>query len=248
MKIRSMVGLIPLFAVEVLTPELLEKLPDFKRRMEWVLSNKPKLAALISRWYESGKGETRLLSLLRGHRIKALLKRMLDESEFLSTYGIRALSKYHKNYPYVFKHNDTNFTVSYLPAESDSNLFGGNSNWRGPIWFPVNYMIIESLIKFHKYYGDDFRVEYPTGSGKLLSLRQVAERLSKRMMRIFIRNKEGHRPVFGDYSKLQLDPNFKDHILFYEYFDGDTGRGIGASHQTGWTGLIADLIYEFCDR
>ena len=248
MKIRSMVGLIPLFAVETLTPDLLEKLPDFKRRIEWVLANKPKLAALVSRWNESGKGETRLLSLLRGHRIKALLKRMLDESEFLSTYGIRALSKYHKNYPYVFKHNDTNFTVSYVPAESDSNLFGGNSNWRGPIWFPVNYMIIESLIKFHKYYGDDFKVEYPTGSGKLMSLRQVAERLSKRMMRIFIRNKDGHRPVFGDYSKLQLDPHFKDYILFYEYFDGDTGRGVGASHQTGWTGLIADLINDFCDR
>ena len=173
---------------------------------------------------------------------------MLDETEFLSTYGIRALSKYHKNYPYVLRHDDTNFTVSYLPAESDSNLFGGNSNWRGPIWFPVNYMIIESLIKFHDYYGDEFKVEYPTGSGKYLSLRQVAERLSKRLMRLFVRNKEGNRAVFGDNPKMQQDPNFKDHILFYEYFDGDTGRGLGASHQTGWTGLIADLIHDFCDR
>jgi hypothetical protein len=248
LKIRSMVGLIPLFAVEVLTPELLEKLPDFKRRVEWVLSNKPKLASLVSRWYESGKGETRLLSLLRGHRIKALLNRMLDESEFLSTYGIRALSKYHKEHPYVFKHNNNAFTVSYIPAESDSNLFGGNSNWRGPIWFPVNYMIVESLIKFHQYYGDDFKVEYPTGSGKLISLRQVAERLSKRMMRIFIRNKEGIRPVFGENKKLQEDPHFKDYLLFFEYFHGDNGRGVGASHQTGWTGLIADLIHDFCDR
>ncbi len=248
LKIRSMVGLIPLFAVEVLTQDLLEKLPDFKRRVEWVLTNKPKLAGLVSRWFETGKGETKLLSLLRGHRVKCLLQKMLDEDEFLSTYGIRALSKYHKKSPYFFVHNDTTFTVNYLPAESDSSLFGGNSNWRGPIWFPVNYMIVESLIKFHKYYGDDFKVEYPTGSGKLLSLKQVAERLSKRLMRIFITDKEGNRPVYGKNAKLQNDPYFKDYVLFYEYFNGDNGRGVGASHQTGWTGLIADLIHDFCEK
>lgn len=248
LKIRSMVGLIPLFAVETLSPEVLDKLPDFKRRVEWVLANKPKLANLVSRWNESGKGETRLLSLLRGHRMKCLLRRMLDETEFLSTYGIRALSKYHKENPYIFRHNGDAHTVGYQPAESDTYLFGGNSNWRGPIWFPVNYMIIESLVKFHHYYGDDFKVEYPTGSGKLLSLEQIAGELSKRLMRIFVRNKEGKRPVFGDCEKQQSDPNFKDHLLFFEYFHGDTGRGVGASHQTGWTGLIADLIHDFCDK
>ncbi|MCU0428533.1 MAG: glucosidase [Cytophagaceae bacterium] len=248
LKIRSMVGLIPLFAVEVLTPDLLEKLPDFKRRVEWVLSNKPKLANLISRWYESGYGETRLLSLLRGHRMKKLLSRMLDEAEFLSTYGIRALSKYHKDNPYLFKHGNDVFSVRYQPAESDTSLFGGNSNWRGPIWFPVNYMIIESLVKFHHYYGDSFKVEYPTGSGKEFTLKQIAGELSKRLMRIFIRNKDGKRPVFGDSPLLQQDQNFRDYILFYEYFHGDTGRGVGASHQTGWTGLIADLIHDFCDK
>ncbi|HYG40917.1 MAG TPA: glucosidase [Cytophagales bacterium] len=244
LKVRSMVGLIPMFAVEVLTPDLLSQLPDFTRRLDYVIKNRPELASLISRWYEPGKGETRLLSLLRGHRMKCLLKKMLDEAEFLSEYGIRALSKYHLNNPYEYTVGDTVFTVQYCPAESDSNLFGGNSNWRGPIWFPVNYLIIESLRKFHDYYGEDFKVEHPTGSGNMHTLKEISEDLSARLMKIFSRDEHGRRAVFGKFEKLQNDPHFKDNILFFEYFNGDTGAGLGASHQTGWSGLISDIIAQ----
>ena len=237
-----MVGLIPLFAVETLEPEMLEKLPDFHRRLKWYFKYRPDLCALVSRWHEPGLGERRLLSLLRGHRMKALLRRMLDETEFLSDYGVRALSKVHEGQPYVYHLNGDSLVVRYQPAESDSGLFGGNSNWRGPIWFPVNYLLIESLQKFHHYYGDDFKVECPTGSGNLLTIEQVAEELARRLTRIFLRDHEGRRAVFGDHPKLQHDPHFRDHLLFYEYFHGDTARGVGASHQTGWTGLVAKLL------
>jgi len=242
LKVRSMVGLIPLFAVETLEPELLDKVPEFKRRMEWFLMNRPKLAALVSHWNEEGRGHRRLLSLLRGHRMKQLLKRMLDESEFLSEYGIRAISKYHDQQPYVFRVDDTDLSVKYLPAESDSGLFGGNSNWRGPIWFPVNYLLIESLQKFHHYYGDEFRIECPTGSGNFMSINEAAAEVARRLTKIFLKDNEGKRPVFSHHPHLQSDPHFRDHILFYEYFHGDTGRGVGASHQTGWTGLVAKLL------
>jgi len=242
LKLRSMVGLIPLFAVETLEPELLDKLPDFSRRLKWILKYRPELAQLVSRWQEHGRGDRRLLSLLRGHRMKKVLKRMLDETEFLSDYGIRALSRHHLQEPYIFSAGGTAHHVHYQPAESDSNLFGGNSNWRGPIWFPVNYLIIESLQKFHHYYGDDFKVECPTGSGTLLTIREVADELAQRLARIFLRNDKGQRPVFGPNDKLQSDPHFRDYLLFYEYFHGDSGRGVGASHQTGWTGLIAKLL------
>ena len=245
LKVRSMVGLIPLYAVEVLEPHYLERLPLFKKRVEWVLANRPDLAALISRWHEQGKGETRLLSLLRGHRMKKIFNRMLDESEFLSDYGIRALSKYHKDNPYEFWVSQECFRVNYNPGESDSGLFGGNSNWRGPIWFPVNYLIIDSMLKFHDYYGDDFQIDYPVGSGNKVSIKEAAFEIAKRMMRIFARNEKGERPVHGNYEKLQKDEHFKDLVLFYEYFHGDTGSGIGATHQTGWTGLIAELISDF---
>jgi hypothetical protein len=244
LKVRSMVGLIPMFAVEVLTPDLLAQLPDFTRRLEFVIKNRPDLANLISRWYEPGKGETRLLSLLRGHRLKCLLKKMLDESEFLSEYGIRALSKYHLENPYEYTVGDTVFTVKYCPAESDSHLFGGNSNWRGPVWFPVNYLIIESLKKFHEYYGEEFKVEHPTGSGNMLTLKEIAEEVSSRLIKIFCLGENGKRPVFGGYEKHQHDPHFKNNLLFYEYFNGDTGAGLGACHQTGWTGLVADIIAQ----
>jgi hypothetical protein len=167
---------------------------------------------------------------------------MLDETEFLSDYGIRALSKYHEKNPYVFQSHGQTFSVNYTPAESDSGLFGGNSNWRGPIWFPVNYLIIESLQKFHHYYGDDFKIEYPTGSGKFLTIHEVANKLSQRLLRIFQKDKNGRRAVFGENEKFQTDPHFRDYIPFFEYFHGDNGRGVGASHQTGWTGLIAKLI------
>jgi hypothetical protein len=242
LKVRSMVGLIPLFAVETLEPELLDRLPDFKRRLQWFLEYKPELARLVSRWGEPGRGERRLLSLLRGHRMKKLLQRMLDESEFLSDFGIRAVSKFHERNPYTFWTEDTAHSVGYQPGDSNSGLFGGNANWRGPIWFPVNYLLIESLQKFHHYYGDDFNVEFPTGSGRFLTINEVAGELGKRLCRIFLRGEDGRRPVFGAHAKLQTDPHFRDHVLFHEYFHGDNGRGVGASHQTGWTGLVAKLL------
>jgi hypothetical protein len=242
LKVRSMVGLIPLFAVEVLDHSILNELPEFAERLKWFLDNRPNLASLVSRWHEKGSGDTHLLSLLRGHRIKRILARMLDESEFLSDHGIRALSKFHKDHPYEFYVDGNRFSVDYAPGESTSGLFGGNSNWRGPVWMPVNYLIIESLQRFHYYYGDSFTVECPTGSGKYLTLEQVAEEISKRLENLFLKDSYGNRPVFGNYEKLQRDPHFCNYILFYEYFHGDNGRGVGASHQTGWTGLIAKLI------
>ncbi|MBI3839278.1 MAG: glucosidase [Planctomycetia bacterium] len=242
LKVRSLVGLIPLFAVETLEPELLEKLRGFNSRLRWLLKHRPDLAGLVSRWFEPGRGERRLLSLLRGSRMKRLLRRMLDETEFLSDYGVRSISRQHLDEPYVFGWDGQQFSVRYEPAESPTNQFGGNSNWRGPVWFPVNFLIIESLQKFHHYYGDDFRIECPTGSGRLVTINDVAGELTRRLTRIFLRNEQGLRPVFGQYKKLQHDPHFRDYPLFYEYFHGDTGHGLGASHQTGWTGLVAKLL------
>jgi hypothetical protein len=242
LRLRSMVGLIPLFAVETIEPELLDRVPDFKQRLEWYLAYRPALAALVSHWEVEGRGHRRLLSLLRGHRMKKLLRRMLDETEFLSEYGVRALSKVYEREPYVFKVHGTDLSVHYLPGESDSGVFGGNSNWRGPIWFPVNYLLIESLQKFHHYYGDDFKVECPTNSGIHLTIGQVADELTRRLTRVFLRDESGRRPLFGQYPRLQQDPHFRDHLLYFEYFHGDSGRGVGASHQTGWTGLIAKLL------
>jgi hypothetical protein len=242
LKVRSMVGLIPLFAVEVLEPELLEQLPEFKRRLEWFLSYKPELAALVSRWGDPGMGERRLLSLLRGHRMKRILRRLLDETEFLSDYGVRAISRHHRDHPYVFDAPGGALTVSYQPAESESGLFGGNSNWRGPVWFPVNYLLVESLRRFHSYYGDDFLIECPVGSGRMVSIADAAQEISRRLTRIFLKDAEGRRPVLGAHPAIQNDPHFRDHVLFHEYFDGDNGRGVGASHQTGWTGLVAKLL------
>src|SRR5437867_10900008 len=206
LRVRSMVGLIPLFAVETLDSGMLEQLPDFRRRLIWFLQNRPDLAALVSRWNVPGIGNRMLLSLLRGHRMKCLLRRMLDETEFLSPYGVRALSKCHQDHPYVFPCDGHQLAVRYEPAESDSGLFGGNSNWRGPIWFPVNYLLIESLQKFHYYYGDDFKVECPTGSGKMMTLWQVAEELSRRLNRLFLQGPDGQRPVYGGNPIFQNDP------------------------------------------
>jgi hypothetical protein len=249
LKIRSMVGLIPLFAVEVIEPDLLEQVPEFSQRLEWFLNYRPDLAALISNWEVPGRGKRRLLSLLRGHRMKRLLSRMLDENEFLSPYGIRGLSRYHQGHPYVLPierpFGEKPLSVSYQPGEATSGLFGGNSNWRGPVWFPVNYLLIESLQKFYHYYGEDFIVEYPTRSGHYVSIKDIANALAHRLSRLFLRDNSGRRPVFGDHAKFQDDPHFRDHILFYEYFHGDDGRGLGASHQTGWTGLIAKLLQYY---
>jgi hypothetical protein len=237
-----MVGLIPLFAVETLDEELLEQLPEFASRLEWFLNYRPDLAKLVSRWNEPGMGQRHLLSLLRGHRMKCLLRRMLDETEFLSEFGVRAISRHHLEHPYEFSSNGTRLSVSYQPAESNSGLFGGNSNWRGPIWMPVNYLIIESLRKFHHYYGDDFKVECPTGSGKFITIQQVTDELARRLSRLFLKDVNHGRPVLRYHEKLAKDPHFRDYLLFHEYFHGDSGRGIGASHQTGWTGLIAKLL------
>lgn len=242
LKVRSLVGLIPLFAVEVLDPALLEKLPVFKVRVEWILNNRPDLANLISRWNQPGVGESRLLSILRGHRMKAILKRVFDEGEFLSDYGIRSLSKYHQKNPFEFDMNGEILKVKYDPAESTGSMFGGNSNWRGPIWIQMNYLLIDSLKKFHHYYGDDVTVEYPVGTNQQVSLLEAANLLSDRLINMFKKDAAGNRPIYDKYQKMQSDPHFKDLILFYEYFDGDTGKGIGASHQTGWTGLIAEII------
>jgi hypothetical protein len=242
LRVRSMVGLIPLFAVETLEPEMLKRLPDFNVRMKWLLKHRPDLAALISRWEEPGLGERRLLSLLRGSRMKKLLRRMLDETEFLSPYGVRSLSRHHEKHPFIFSCSGQTFRVGYEPADSQSSLFGGNSNWRGPIWIPVNYLIIESLQKFHHYYGDDFKVECPTGSGRLLTINEIANELTRRLTRIFLPDSLGRRPVFGNDEKLQTDPLFREYVPFFEFFHGDNGRGLGASHQTGWTGLIAKLL------
>jgi hypothetical protein len=242
LKVRSMVGLIPLYAVETLEPELLAKVPVFAKRLDYYFNNHPELASLVSRWNDPGKGERRLLSLLRGSRMKKLLKRMLDETEFLSEFGVRAISRYHHEHPYVLDWGGQRFSVEYTPGESVSGLFGGNSNWRGPIWMPVNFLIIESLQKFHHYYGDDFKIECPTGSGKYLTIDEVATELSTRLTRLFLRDEDGKRPVHGDNQRLQTDPHFRDYPLFYEYFHGDSGRGVGASHQTGWTGLVAKLL------
>ena len=242
LKVRSMVGLIPLFAVEILDEEIFESNPQFRERLQWFLQHRSDLAGLISRWVEKGKRERHLLSLLRGHRMKRILKRMLDETEFLSPYGIRALSKVYDAKPYTFHTDGMDLKVKYIPGESDSNMFGGNSNWRGPIWFPVNYLLIESLQRFYQYYGDDFKIEHPTGSGQMRNLQEIADDLSERLVRIFRKDASGKRPVYGHHPKLQSDPNFRDYIYFYEYFHGDNGRGIGATHQTGWTGLVAKLI------
>jgi hypothetical protein len=242
LKVRSMVGLIPLFAVETLEPELLAKTPEFAQRLNWFLHYRPDLAALVSRWQEPGSGERRLLSLLRGSRMKKLLRRMLDESEFLSDYGVRAISRYHESAPYTFQWSGGTMSVGYDPGEAGSGLFGGNSNWRGPVWMPLNFLLIESLQKFHHYYGDDFRIECPTGSGTYLTIDEVAAELSRRLSRLFLRGENGARPFQGNSALERDDPHFRDLILFYEYFHGDSGRGVGASHQTGWSGLVAKLL------
>lgn len=242
LKIRTIVGLIPMFAVEVIDDEMIENLPNFKKRMQWILDNKPELAALVSHWEVKGEDSKHLLSLLRGHRLKRLLHRMLNPEEFLSNFGVRALSKEYEMNPFSLHLNGKDYIVKYTPAESDSRLFGGNSNWRGPVWFPINFLIIESLQRFFFYYSPDFLVECPTGSGNYLNLDEIADELSKRLSNIFLKDKDGNRPFNGQYPRFQSDPDFKDYILFYEYFHGDNGRGVGASHQTGWTGLIAKIL------
>jgi hypothetical protein len=244
LKVRSMVGLIPLFAVETLEPEMLEKLPDFHRRLEWFIDHRSDLTEHVACMRSPGRGERRLLSVVDQDRLRRVLAVMLDESEFLSPHGIRALSRRHLDRPYTLVVDGHEHRVTYEPAESSTGLFGGNSNWRGPIWFPVNFLLVESLQKFHHYLGDDFRVECPTGSGRMCTLWEVAGEISRRLSSIFLTGPDGRRPVFGGTTLFQADPRWRDLVPFHEYFHGDTGAGVGASHQTGWTALVAKLLQQ----
>src|ERR1700730_2970643 len=244
LKIRSMVGLIPLFAVETLEPEIVDRLPGFKRRMQWFIDNHADVPEHIEMTQRSPRGTRLLLSLVSKKQLGRVLSRMLDESEFLSPYGIRALSRYHQDHPYELRFNGTVNRVDYEPAESATGTFGGNSNWRGPIWFPVNYLLVESLQKYHHYYGEDFKLPFPTASNDQANLWQVAAEISRRLTHIFLRDDEGRRPVYGDAEIFQSDPYWRDLVLFYEFFHGDNGAGLGANHQTGWTGLVAKMIQQ----
>ena len=239
-----MVGLIPLFAVETLEPEVVDALPGFKRRLLWFIENRPEFRRHVCSTSLPDGSVRRMLSIVDQEQLPRVMKYMLDEEEFLSTYGIRALSKYHQDHPYVHHVNGHEHRVDYEPAESKTGMFGGNSNWRGPIWFPVNFLLIESLQKFHHFFGDHLTVECPTGSGSQQTLWQVAAEISRRLNRIFLRDTSGHRPVNGGIAMLQNDPHWRDYLLFYEYFHGDNGAGLGASHQTGWTGLVTKLLEQ----
>nr|WP_026100824.1 glucosidase [Synechococcus sp. PCC 7336] len=251
LRVRSMVGLTPLFAITTLDPDLLASVPGFTERLNWFEENRPELRRNVVCTLEgSCRGSTRLLAMVWQDRLRHILEKLLDEAEFFGPYGIRALSRCHLDNPYSFYVNDTEYRVDYEPAESSTGLFGGNSNWRGPVWMPVNYLLIESLQKFHYYFGDEFTVECPTGSGRQANLWEVATEISKRLNRIFLQDETGKRPVYGGLEKFQTDPHWQHYILFHEYFHGDNGAGVGASHQTGWTGLVAKLIQqvsEYCE-
>jgi mannosylglycerate hydrolase MGH1-like protein/glycosyl hydrolase family 63 len=244
LQIRSMVGLIPMFAVQTMEPDWIEQFPGFKRRMEWFIKHRPDLTRNVASMETAGMGRRLLLSILNPDQLRRVLKVMLDEKEFLSPYGIRSLSRAHRDKAFSLNLNGNEHRVTYDPAESTTGIFGGNSNWRGPIWFPVNYLIIESLQKFHHYLGDDFKVECPTGSGQMKTLWEVAVDISRRLSHIFMRRPDGSRPVNGTNGLFRGDPHWKDLVLFYEYFHGDEGVGLGASHQTGWTGLVAKLMQQ----
>ena len=244
LKIRSCVGLIALFAVETVEPDLLEKLPNFRRRMEWFIKYRPDLVDDIAPLAQPGQNQRRLLSIITQKQLEGILKRLLDENEFLSDYGLRSVSRYHADNPYHFNIDGRDHELRYEPGESSTGLFGGNSNWRGPIWFPVNYLMVEALQKYHHFYGDDFTTEMPTGSGHKATLHEAAAELSRRLCDLFLRDKAGKRATFGDSAYFQNDPHWRDYIPFYEYFHGDNGQGLGASHQTGWTALVAKLIQQ----
>ncbi len=247
LKVRSMVGLLPLCATTVIEPWQRERVPRLVAHFTERVRRMPELMQGIhpAGPRHRGYGDRGIFAVVNPERLRRILGRMLDENEFLSPYGIRSLSRYHKDHPYVFKAEGQDHVVSYLPAESDSGMFGGNSNWRGPTWMPVNALLLRALLNFYLYYGDTFKIECPTGSGKLMNLFEVAQEIARRLTRIFLRNDSGQRPVYGGTKKFQTDPHWKDYVLFYEYFHGDNGAGLGASHQTGWTGLVATLIDLF---
>jgi hypothetical protein len=245
LKVRSMVGLIPLCSVHVFEQDVVEQFPEIGDILQRMRDNYPDLQSSFHDISLKGYANRQMMSALDETNLRRVLAIMLDPDEFLGDFGIRSISKRHESDPYRFVHNQQEFVVQYLPAESDSGLFGGNSNWRGPIWIPVNFAIIRSLTVYYTYYGNDFKVEFPTGSGQMANLYEIAEHLAQRLVSIFTRNAEGQRPVFGSQQTFQNDPNWKDYLLFYEYFHGDNGAGIGASHQTGWSGLVFNLIHYF---
>ncbi len=244
LEIRSMVGLIPLFAVETLDAEALDRLPEFKRRLEWFVDNRPDLSENVASMRATGIGERRLLSIVDGDQLRRILRYVFDQEEFLSPHGIRALSRRHRDNPYLLDVNGEQHRVDYEPGESTTGLFGGNSNWRGPIWFPVNFLLVEALQKYHHYFGPEYTVEFPTGSGRMLTLWDIAGELSRRLTSIFLRDESGQRPSAGGGRHFADDPHWRDLVLFHEYFHGDSGAGLGASHQTGWTGLVTKLLQQ----
>jgi hypothetical protein len=248
LKVRSMVGLLPFCAVTVFEGQNLWRDPDVVRRLAVFLEARPELRTYIHDPAMEGKKGRRLASILNEDKLRRLLEKMLDENEFFSPHGIRSLSRFHAEHPYSIRLGGQDFGVQYLPAESDSGMFGGNSNWRGPVWMPVNVLIIRALLQYYSYYGNDFTVECPIGSGHRMNLYEVAKELGRRLTSIFLRSSDGRRPVYGDTKKFQQDPHWRDLILFYEYFHGDNGAGLGASHQTGWTGIVARIMHLFATR
>jgi hypothetical protein len=242
MKVRSMVGLLPLTAVAIFEDDLMEKLPTFRKHAKDFLMRHPELAANLHMPGAQGLAGRRMLSTVNEDKLRRILTKMLDEKEFFGPHGIRALSLYHREHPFEFDIAGQKSRVGYLPGDSDSGMFGGNSNWRGPVWMPVNFLLYVSLMRLGAYYGDTFKIECPTGSGKLMNLFEVGTMLGERLIGTFVKDGSGKRPVFGDTEKFQTDPHWRDNLLFFEYFHGDTGAGVGASHQTGWTGCIARII------
>ena len=245
LKVRSLVGLLPLAACSVVMPDEVERLPEFMARVRWLKEERPRLVANVPTMDQPGVANRRLLAVLDKTKLRRVLTYLLDENEFLSPYGIRSISRYHKEHPYAVHVDGVEYRVDYLPAESNSRMFGGNSNWRGPIWFPMNFILIQGLLDLHAYYGDDFTVECPTGSGKQMTLWQVSQEIALRLARIFLRNEHGQRPLYGDITQFQEDAHWRNYIQFHEYFHGDNGAGLGANHQTGWTGLIARILQVF---
>jgi hypothetical protein len=245
LKIHSLVGLIPLLAVDTIDSTTLAALPEFKRRFGWFIRNRPDLVGDCADMEKQGIAGRRLLSIVDVHKLRSLLSNMLDENKFLGPCGIRSVSKYHGDHPFVFEAGGEQFSLRYEPAESTTGLFGGNSNWRGPVWFPINFLLIETLQKFHYYLGDEFKVECPVGSGRQMTLWEVSTELSDRLIRIFLKSDSGRRPFYGGLEQIHNDPHWRDLLIFNEYFHGDNGAGLGASHQTGWTGLVAKLIQQY---
>jgi Glycosyl hydrolase family 63 C-terminal domain len=247
LRTRSLVGLLPLIAVEVLETAQIDRLPGFHKRMQWFLNYRKDDVRLITHYEPDSHYYRQMLAIPTEERLKRALRYMLDENEFLSPYGLRSVSRVHRDKPYIFCANGEEHRVGYVPGEGESYLFGGNSNWRGPIWFPINFLIIEALERYHHFYGDRLMLECPTGSGNILTLQQVAGELSQRLTRLFLRDEKGARPCHGKIERFASDPRWRDLLWFHEYFHGDTGRGLGANHQTGWTALVVKLLQNASD-